>query len=148
MSDELKLIHCARCSEIFVQIRTKICPNCIDIEEEEYARIRDVLHNNESINVAKVAELAEVTETCVLRMLDSGLIINEQVNNDVKCGQCGLPAISTSQRLCTYCLSQLDQKFYSEINEAKRRLHDENPNDSVHVVLNRKRNRKFRIDEY
>lgn len=146
MNDELKLTHCARCSVIFVRIRMKICPECIDIEEEEYNKIRDVLHEYERLNIAKVAELAEVSEACVLRMLEEGIIVNEQVNNDIKCGRCGLPAISTSQRLCAHCLSVLDQKFYSEINEAKRRLREEIPIDSVHVVLNRKRKKTIDIN--
>ena len=76
-----------------------------------------------------------------------GIIINEQIDNDAKCGQCGLPAISASKRLCSYCLSQLDQKFYSEINEAKLRMREEFATDSVHVVLNRKRKKTIDIDQ-
>ena len=149
MSDGLKIIRCARCTEIFVRIRTAICPNCIEDEEDDYRVIRDILHEYTKINVARVAELAEVTEACVLRMLEQGLIVNEQVNNDVKCGN---PAISNLQRLCAKCLSNLDQKFYSEINEAKQRVMDEKSSDSVHVMLNRKRddkqNKKINIKEF
>lgn len=146
MDDDLKITRCARCGTVFVRIRTNICHECIDVEEEEYRVIRDVLRDQESLNVAQVAELAEVTEACVLRMLDQGLIVNDQVSNDVKCGQCGLPAISTRKRLCATCLAALDQKFYTEINEAKQRLRDESPSDSVHVTLNKKRKKSIDIE--
>ena len=129
-----------------MRIRTQVCHSCIDVEEEEYRAIREVLREHDSLNVAKVAEIAEVTEACVLRMLEQGLIVNEQVNNQVKCGKCGQPAIGTTQRLCGVCLNDLDRKFYSEINEALHRIGENLPSESVHVMLNRKRSRSTEID--
>lgn len=147
MNDELKLSRCARCSAVYVRIRVAVCHHCIDDEEEDFRNIRDILHEYDNLNVARVAELAEVTEACVLRMLEEGLIVNQEVNNDVKCGKCGKPALSTSQRLCAHCLTELDRKFFSEINVAKQRLMDEIPSDSVHVMLNKKRKKVVEADD-
>lgn len=147
MSDELKIAKCARCSVLFVRIRGEVCHSCVEAEEADYLAIKEVLRENDDLNVTEVAKQAEVTEACVLRMLEQGLIVNEQVDNEVKCGKCGRPAISTQQRLCGTCLTSLDQTFYSEINEAKDRIEEAVPSDSVHVMLNKKRKKVIDTDQ-
>ncbi len=147
MGDQFKIVRCVRCEAIFVRIRTAVCTHCLDAEEEDFHRIRDVLHEHKHLNVVAVAELAEVTEACVLRMLGEGLIVNEQVSHDVKCGQCGAPAISTSQRLCARCLANLDRKFVTEISEARQRMIEAPASASVHVMLNRKRKKSIDSNE-
>ena len=124
-----------------MRIRTQVCHSCIDVEEEEYRAIREVLREHDMY-----PSPGKLRSSCVLRMLEQGLIVNEQVNNQVKCGKCGQPAIGTTQRLCGVCLNDLDRKFYSEINEARHRIGENLPSESVHVMLNRKRSRSTEID--
>lgn len=137
-SKDMKIAHCARCRGLFVRIRFEVCDRCLDDEEADYTRINDVLVSNKGLTVEQVAEKAEVTTACVLRMLERGLIVNEKIAENIKCGRCGAPAISASQQLCTACLQDLDKKFISEINQAKKNVAQQH-NESVHEVLNEKR---------
>ena len=139
MSDSMKIAHCPRCNNLFVRIKHVVCDRCIDDEDADYKKIHDVLDNYTGLGVEQVAAKAEVEPKCVLRMLDRGMIANEQVAKNIKCGQCGAPAISASQQLCPSCLIKLDRKFFAEINEAKKHVAEQRT-DTVHQVLNAKRN--------
>lgn len=140
MSDSMKISHCPRCNNLFVKIKHVVCDRCIDGEDADYKKIDEVLDNHTGLGVEQVAQKAGVDPKCVLRMLDRGMIANEQVAKDVKCGQCGAPAISASQQLCSLCLVKLDQKFFKQIHEAKKHIAEQRSSDSVHIVLNAKRN--------
>jgi len=77
-------------------------------EEKDYDKIREVLTKNNDLSAEQVAEESDVSIECVLRMLDEGLIANIAINQNVKCGMCGAPAISISKRLCQGCLEKLN----------------------------------------
>lgn len=138
MEDLIKITHCARCRDLFVKIRFDVCEKCIDEEEEDYQRIHDVLAEDASQSTEAVALLAGVDVACVLRMLDRGLIVNDHIAREFKCGRCGETAISATQKLCRSCLHNLDREFFQEINEAKRVLSAQR-RESVHTVLTKKR---------
>lgn len=110
MGQTIRMARRARCGATFVKIRSSVCEKCMDDEEGDYRRISDVLAGNTDLNVEGVAEAA--TTKCVLRMLDRGLIANDQVTDDVRCGRCGELAISASKRLCHTCLIKLGQNFF------------------------------------
>jgi ribosomal protein L37E len=139
MGETIRIARCRRCNEAYIKVSFSVCDNCLDDEDADYQRISDTLAENPNKNVETVAYLADVTPSCVLRMLDRGLIANEQVDNDVRCGKCGEPALSVAQKLCQSCLIKLDQKFFSEINEAKRTQDAQNQDQSVHDTIDRKR---------
>lgn len=139
MGETIRIARCGRCNETYVKVRFAVCDNCLYDEDADYERISDVLAENPSKSVEIVAYLADVTTGCVLRMLDRGLIANEQVDENVKCGKCGAPALSVAQKLCQSCLIKLDQKFFSEINEAKRTQLIQNKDQSVHDTIDLKR---------
>lgn len=138
LDDAIKIAYCARCNDLYVKIRFEVCDQCIDEEEADYQRIRDVLAENSGQSTETVALLAEVEVPTVLRMLAQGLILNDKLAHDFKCGQCGKPAISGAQRLCRTCLNRLDKKFFKEIVEAKLVLAEQR-RESVHDVLMDKR---------
>lgn len=121
-----------------MKIRFDVCENCIDEEEADYQRIHDVLAQDASQSTEAVALLADVEVACVLRMLDRGLIVNDHIAREFKCGRCGDTAISATQKLCRACLHNLDKRFFQEINEAKRVL-SEQRRESVHTILTKKR---------
>lgn len=138
---DLKIAKCARCNEIFLQILSQVCEACLDDEEGDYSKIRDVLSRKADVGIEEVAQASGVTISCVLRMLDVGLITNEGVGNPARCGQCGEPAISISQRLCQTCLIALDQRLSQQLAELRLRLRVMNDAEAaqVHETLRAKR---------
>jgi ribosomal protein L37E len=139
MDETGKIAKCARCKSVFVKMHVPVCEKCTDDEEADFKRISETMAENPDQNAETIALLADVTTACVLRMLDRGLITNENMGSKIKCGQCGKPAISAAKKLCQSCLIKLDQKFFSEISQAKRVREDRDANDSVHETLEDKR---------
>lgn len=116
---EPELAHCARCRRLYVRLKAHVCEGCYDLEESDYMRIRDVLAEDPRLTAEQVAERAQVTVACVLRMLDEGLIASRIDDDEAKCGRCGADAISARQRLCTACLLDLDRQLTLELNQAR-----------------------------
>ncbi len=118
----MALAKCARCNGIFDKIRSAVCGRCMEDEEQDYVKIRDILDDNPSMKASEVAEVAGVTLACVLRMVDDGRLVNETLLDPVKCGRCGQPAIGRNQRLCYRCLLKLDQEVMASVNELKDKM--------------------------
>ncbi len=117
--DELQLAHCARCRRLYVRVQSHVCEKCFDMEESDFARIRDEIEKDPNLGAEEVAARANVTVACVFRMLDEGLIANAYSGDDVVCGRCGSPAIGPRQRLCTACLMELDRQLALELNQVR-----------------------------
>ena len=139
MGDTIRIARCGRCNGTYLKVRFSVCDDCLDAEDADYQRISDVLVEHPNQNVEIVAHLADVSPSCVLRMLDRGLIASEKIVEEVKCGKCGQPALSAAQKLCQSCLIKLDQKFFAEINEAKKVQLEQERDSSVHDTIDLKR---------
>lgn len=113
------LAHCARCRRLYVRFEWNVCIACLGSEEADYGRIREELSRTPDVSIETLAERAQVTVACVLRMLDDGLIASADAA-DRTCGQCGAPAISAKQRLCARCLLSLDRQLPRELRHAQK----------------------------
>jgi ribosomal protein L37E len=85
-----------------------VCVHCQSAENADFDKIRGVLDRTPNLNAEQVAEEAQVSIECVLRMLEEGLIASVSLMEQVKCGRCGAPAISMSKKLCQACLEELN----------------------------------------
>ncbi len=120
-----QLEKCARCGKLFSRVSSSVCVACQAEEERDFAKIRKVLDRQTGLNPEQVAEEAQVSVECVLRMLDEGRIKNEDVGTPIKCGRCGAPAISASKRLCESCLVQLDYECAEAMREIRQKWAEE-----------------------
>jgi hypothetical protein len=108
----MPLTKCIRCEKLFNKTTNAICPQCVPDEELDVNTIITCMDQNPDVNAEMVSEMTGVDIKCVLRMIDSGSITNVSISgSDVKCGQCGAPAISASKKLCQSCLEKLNQKM-------------------------------------
>ncbi len=107
------LSTCARCKRLFTKTDFEVCAYCRDAELADYDKIRNALAENENLNAASLAELTGVSLSCVLRMIDHGGARTAASVEQLKCGMCGAPAMSASQRICESCLKKLDQEVSS-----------------------------------
>jgi hypothetical protein len=114
-----QLAHCARCKRLYVRFEWNVCETCLGAEEGDHGRIREELSRTPDVSIETLAERAQVTVACVLRMLDEGLIASADAA-DRTCGQCGAPAISAKQRLCARCLLDFDQRVSRELHQAQK----------------------------
>ena len=107
----MALAACPRCKKIFDKARSAVCNRCQDAEDDDFDKIRTVLDLNPNLNAEQVAEEAQVSVDCVMRMLEEGLIANVNLSEQIKCGRCGAPAISLSKKLCQSCLEALNAQM-------------------------------------
>lgn len=136
-----KLAKCARCKALYVRVRSKVCDRCQEDEEADYRRVREVLERIDHLNAEELAEEAEVSVACVLRLLDDGLLVHDSLNTPVACGRCGAQAISRTKRLCHRCLLELDAKFSEELRTTRQSVVPKKRStaNQVHQTLSLKR---------
>ncbi len=115
----MPLAKCARCDKLFDKAAIQVCSECLAAEETDYETVRLYLAENPDTAADKVSEATGVDVLCVLRMVDSGRIVNAANAANVKCGRCGAPAICAAKRLCTQCLESLNQELLKQRNQVK-----------------------------
>lgn len=119
--EEPELANCARCRRLYVRISSHVCEKCFDMEESDFARIKEVIEQHPDLSAEELAERANVTVACVFRMLDEGLIAKSDDGDDLTCGRCGALAMGPRQRLCMSCLMDLDRELSLELNQVRLR---------------------------
>lgn len=138
---DMKLDNCARCRRVFPRVQSPVCPDCQPMEDADYEKIRDVLDYDSEYSAEEVAEAAEVSIECVLRMLDAGMISSAVFGDEVRCGRCGAPAISRSKRLCRACVIKLDAEFTKAVSQTRlnKRAQEEAAAEKVREMVDAKR---------
>ncbi len=127
------LVQCPRCTRLFTRTDSSVCRACQPDEDVDFDRVRRVLENSSGLNAEQLAEEAEVTAACVLRLLEDGRLEGGAMGEPVLCGRCGAPAISASKRLCPSCLSQLDRECAETIRQMKADMAAEVHEEALHL---------------
>lgn len=106
----MPLAKCARCGSMFDKRESAVCSKCQADENLDFDKVKDVIEKHPNMNAEQVASAADVELAVVRRMLDGGTIENVTLDDTVKCGRCGAPAISRSKRLCNACLEEINAR--------------------------------------
>ena len=117
---ESKLAKCGRCKTLFVRAHSHVCERCVDAEDSDFIRIRDVVVEQPHLGLEELAEEANVQVTTVLRMMHQDLLAAGA--DKALCGRCGAPALNLTQRLCTGCMFDLDRELSVELNAIRMKL--------------------------
>lgn len=141
---QLELKRCARCKRKFFRIDSPVCEACMPAEEEEFARIRDIIIHSPHANADKVAEQARVNLACVMRMIEAERLAHKLTTRKIRCGRCNRPALSASKRLCEECLTTLEHQVVQAMHSLRPRFLEmrfgTSMND-VHLIYQQKRRR-------
>lgn len=121
----MPLATCGRCGKMFNKISAPVCPGCVEAEEADYERVREVISQNETLSAEQVAEEAGVDISVVRRIVGEGRIALVSFGEVPKCGKCGAPAISTTKKLCQACLERLN----AEVSRAQSSIKLEKKKD-------------------
>ena len=119
---EKELEKCPRCNKLFSVNTMPVGQTCIPAGEKDWDTALPVLTENPGMNGAALSKESGVPLDVVMRMIDSGYVEedSDELNEKIKCGRCGAPAISRSKRLCPPCLSRLEM----EVAERTREMRD------------------------
>jgi hypothetical protein len=140
-SVDFKLAKCARCDKIFNKIVSEVCGTCQPEEDSDFSRIHHVISRTPGLKAQQVAEEAEVSIQCVLRMMKEGRIDHVENDDPAKCGRCGAPAISLTKRLCDQCLVIMDRECAHAMLEMRQRIRSKEESDmhDVRAAISNKR---------
>ena len=115
----MAIATCPRCKKMFDKQALPICAKCEPKEQKDYELIRETLEKMPNLNAEEIAIEVNLGHEVVLRMMDQGLIQSVSVNQTIKCGRCGNPAISVSKRLCQTCLEKLNTEVAMQQSKVK-----------------------------
>ena len=68
------MTKCPRCGKLFSKVRSLVCGHCLEDEEADFDRIRQVVQESPDLKPEQVSEISGVTVDCVLRMLKQSRI--------------------------------------------------------------------------
>lgn len=114
----MPLASCGRCGKMFNKVQANVCPGCVEDEEADYEKIREIVSQNETLNVEQVSEAAGVEISVVRRIIGEGRVAQVSMGEVPKCGKCGAPAISITKKLCQACLERLN----AEVSKAQSQI--------------------------
>lgn len=124
----MPLAKCPRCDKLFDKLpkaQFSVCPACLDDEQRDYDRIRDLINRDGSLTAIEIAEQLNIPLDVILRMINEGWIEYADESKPVYCGRCGAKAISSSKRLCEACLIKLQRECMEALRELRETLSEE-----------------------
>ena len=138
--DSRRTIECPRCKQQLIRASEGVCTRCEEAEYRDYNKVRDLLEQHPEASAAELAELAEISVDCILRMMDRGMIRDAKDVSGARCGMCGAPAINHKKKICAGCL----QKLNTEIRHVAAKVSPESQGRrmfDVHSALDNRRRR-------
>jgi flagellar operon protein (TIGR03826 family) len=116
----MALRNCPECGKIFTFIRTNLCPECQQKDEDSFNVVRKFIAQNPGVNIAIVSEQTGISEDNILRYLKDGRLTSKHITQTMlKCELCGC-AIS-SGRHCQACQDRITAGLKKVINEENAR---------------------------
>lgn len=104
------IANCVRCQRMFQRLSGKVCPACVQDEEERFRLVRDHIEANPGCTIPQVAEGTGVEEAEILAFLQSGRLatLGELAEGmKIECRQCGRPI--AGGKLCPTCQDLMSQ---------------------------------------
>lgn len=107
----MNLINCLHCGRICVETPSKMCPKCMEQEEEAELLVIEFLRKNGRSSVEEIKDATGVHEETILRMLKKGRFVGDFVVQ-YPCELCG--ALITEGRLCSSCSQSIMEQAKTE----------------------------------
>lgn len=99
------LSNCKICGKVFSAPRPGLCPDCHRIEEEQFERVKQYLHEHKGAGIDEVAAATEVPHSKILEFLRLGRLTIDAGAGGLSCRMCGKPI--ASGQLCLSCMGSV-----------------------------------------
>ena len=111
----MPLASCPRCNRMFDKQKGQtVCEGCKEEEQADIERVAEYVSQHPDTSPQAVAEALGIDHQIVLRAIDEGRVAQVNIEDQVRCGRCGAPAISHSKKLREKCLAELDAQLAKE----------------------------------
>lgn len=127
----MELINCKECGKLFSSAGQKVCPDCLQGEEEKFEIVKEYLWEHPNSTIKKVAGDTGVEEDLIIKFMREDRLSAEGLLIDytLKCKRCGTE-IKTGL-FCNSCRS----KMISDFNQGDEPENKEKKKDSQEMFL-------------
>ncbi|MFW5749412.1 MAG: flagellar protein [Halanaerobium sp.] len=123
----MELINCKECGKLFSSSGQKVCPDCLQGEEEKFEIVKEYLWEHPNSTVKKVSEDTGVEEELIIKFMREDRLAAEGllVDYKLKCKRCGTE-IKTGL-FCESCRTKMISDFNQnqEAEEEKKKSSQE-----------------------
>jgi len=111
----MKVKQCRMCGKLFQSLGNPICPECVDLMDQQFREVRDYLYRHPNADIAEIVKETGVSERSILQFLreERLSLMNTSANVGIRCEQCGKPI--SSGKLCVDCKERLSKMFESKL---------------------------------
>lgn len=134
--------NCPRCGKIFTYVGRPICSRCIEIEEDEFKKVKEYVYDNPGATISETSQETGVSVDKIMRFLrEERLEIKSEDSNLVlECERCGVPI--KSGRFCERCKRDMNADFRREFGldrkEPERKLPTRAEKEKMYTATRRK----------
>ena len=102
----MELRACDRCDKAFLRDAPlqNLCPKCIQLEEEEFVKVKEYLYSHPSLGLEQLSEATDVPTRTLLRFMQSGRL-EIKGSGALSCQSCGVPIDKGT--MCEACQAKL-----------------------------------------
>jgi flagellar operon protein (TIGR03826 family) len=117
----MELRNCPECGKIFTFIKTNLCPECKQIQEDQFETVKQYLLEHPKAHIQQISEDTGVSEKTISGYLRDGRIIasSENKNLGLTCELCGEPI--TGGRFCFACGQKLTEGFRQSASQTGKK---------------------------
>jgi flagellar operon protein (TIGR03826 family) len=116
----MSIKNCPQCGKIFNFVRTNLCPECLEKEEQIFRVIRDYISQHPGVSVVDVSRDTGISEEKVLRFLRQGrLAIGGEKQVKPECEICG--KFVSGGRYCSACQEKLTAGLKKVVQEENKK---------------------------
>ena len=115
----MDLRNCPQCGKVFNFIRTNLCPECQEKDEQAFREIRKYITQHPGATAIEVSKNTGISEEKVLRFLREGrLSAGAEHQSNYTCELCGKPVLR--ERYCLACREKLTECLKKTIIEENK----------------------------
>lgn len=101
----MPLVNCKKCGKAFGCVTgNAICPECREIENQNFEKVRNYVRDNPGTPVDVVAEETGIPGELIRQYLNEGRLTSQSVSVELNCQLCG-KSISSGN----YCMACMDR---------------------------------------
>ena len=106
-----KLRNCSVCGKIFMSNGEKICPNCVQNQQDMEMTVIEYVRDHPKCKIPEIMEETGAAESLIRRLIEEGRFVQVGVNLSYPCQKCGKPIIAG--KYCEECLAEMQENLQS-----------------------------------
>lgn len=127
----MALCVCDYCGKAFSSLGASVCPECMKILDEAYAKTRKYIYQNSNgVNFTDIVENAGIPEKALSYLISQGkIMLGGKSGNRMKCRICGKEA--EDGVLCSRCKAKLCSENVFSLSSQRKKPERDKPGSTI-----------------